>query len=922
MYMRGLLCLWLAVLPGWAIADETPRPSGTEAVQARTWIDPGWRRTLARYDVRFEEDGSSTFVYDFEVLLTEPKGLRDVAQQLLGYNSHFEELTLRDLATVKADGRVIPVDPRAINDQPESADPSSPYFDEQRIKMIAFPDITPGDRARGRAVYTSKRPKFPGQFAQFWALRPDRPPETVELTLSGPVSRPLQINAINVDHRQERVENRIVHHVVFRHESPTVLFDATDSFDTAPRFEASTFADYAAFAALLKAWNAPMAIPDAGVRELARQIVGDAADDRLKAERIFNWVVKSIRYVGIGFADGGYISQPVADIVRVRYGDCKAHATVLKALLAAQGIDAELAIVNAGAQYTITSVATPNFDHAIVYLPKFELYLDPTAATASFAALPTALYGKPVLNIDSGRVSKIPLARPEDFVVRTDVAMTLDSNGIRKAQSTLSGQGIGANLSRAHAKRLESSDMKSVARRELESEGLAGTGSYAFPDPREPSDAYAISAPFELTGAVALDRESQLRLFASSDPRPGTLWLIADGSQGGAFRCLPLDSTLSSMITLPDGINVAEKPAAIAYERELAGETRYGPVTGRIKIDGAVVLEGRTVRATRRVTVAFDAPVCPAAFSASIKEVLQKASNFYVSKITATPKPVARVVEAGSAYQLGLAAYRAKNYDAALKHWRPIAEQGDGDAQVYLGSMYKDGNGVPQDYAQAFAWYSKAAEAGHALAQAHLGFMYGNGLGVAADNTQAVAWYRKSAALGDAYAQCNLGEMYENGSGVARDFDQARFWYSKAAAQGSNRAAFLLGLMHDKGKGVTIDFAQAMEWYRKAADKGFALAQLNVGMLYADGRGVPRNYEQALVWFRKATAQGNATAQYNLGYAYENGYGVKADMVEAKQWYTRAANLGHAGAMTRLTTLQTTSAMLDILKRAIGIIPQ
>jgi hypothetical protein len=35
-----------------------------------------------------------------------------------------------------------------------------------------------------------------------------------------------------------------------------------------------------------------------------------------------------------------------------------------------------------------------------------------------------------------------------------------------------------------------------------------------------------------------------------------------------------------------------------------------------------------------------------------------------------------------------------------------------------------------------------------------------------------------------------------------------------------------------------------------------------------------------------------------------------------------AANLGHAGAMTRLTTLQTTSAMRDILKRAIAIISQ
>ena len=38
------------------------------------------------------------------------------------------------------------------------------------------------------------------------------------------------------------------------------------------------------------------------------------------------------------------------------------------------------------------------------------------------------------------------------------------------------------------------------------------------------------------------------------------------------------------------------------------------------------------------------------------------------------------------------------------------ANAGDADAQYNLGASYYIGQGVPQDYAQAAAWYRKAAE--------------------------------------------------------------------------------------------------------------------------------------------------------------------------------------------------------------------
>ena len=69
-------------------------------------------------------------------------------------------------------------------------------------------------------------------------------------------------------------------------------------------------------------------------------------------------------------------------------------------------------------------------------------------------------------------------------------------------------------------------------------------------------------------------------------------------------------------------------------------------------------------------------------------------------------------------------------------------------AQNNLGVIYKNGEGVPQDYEKAIEWYTKSAEQGYAEAQNNLGVMYDNGRGVPQDDKQAVYWYTKSAEQG------------------------------------------------------------------------------------------------------------------------------------------------------------------------------
>ena len=100
-------------------------------------------------------------------------------------------------------------------------------------------------------------------------------------------------------------------------------------------------------------------------------------------------------------------------------------------------------------------------------------------------------------------------------------------------------------------------------------------------------------------------------------------------------------------------------------------------------------------------------------------------------------------------FDKGLAAAERGDYATALREWRPLAEQGDAEAQYYLGAMYDRGIGVRQDLAEAAKWYRRAAHQDDADGQNNLGAMYLNGHGVPQDNVQAHMWFNLAAAQGN-----------------------------------------------------------------------------------------------------------------------------------------------------------------------------
>lgn len=105
-------------------------------------------------------------------------------------------------------------------------------------------------------------------------------------------------------------------------------------------------------------------------------------------------------------------------------------------------------------------------------------------------------------------------------------------------------------------------------------------------------------------------------------------------------------------------------------------------------------------------------------------------------------RPQASSNPSGGTLKDGVDAYNRRDYQTALKIFRPLAEQGDALAQNNLGLMYMRGNGLwLLDYPEALKWYTKSAEQGCSPGMAGLGDMYNWGWGVSQDYVEAYKWY-------------------------------------------------------------------------------------------------------------------------------------------------------------------------------------
>ncbi|VAW52348.1 hypothetical protein MNBD_GAMMA05-705 [hydrothermal vent metagenome] len=114
-------------------------------------------------------------------------------------------------------------------------------------------------------------------------------------------------------------------------------------------------------------------------------------------------------------------------------------------------------------------------------------------------------------------------------------------------------------------------------------------------------------------------------------------------------------------------------------------------------------------------------------------------------------------------------AMRTGNFAEAYCIMRPLAEDGDADAQYNIGWMYLNGYGLRVNDSLALDWWEKASSQGHTDANFSIGMLYSLGEGdVPKDSSKAIDYYLLAAKQGQEDAITILQSMMMRNDKVIR----------------------------------------------------------------------------------------------------------------------------------------------------------
>ena len=579
-----------------------------------------------------QPDGSYTTLFHVERLATNQSAAQKIAQQTVEYSESMETAEIEEALTRKVDGNVLKVDRTQIFAQAPPGSPQVPMFTDRKQKVIVFPDVGPDDLVVFTIKWTRKA-RFVGQFFTGDVFQRGFAFENARVSVTLPKSMPVHVEALGVDHQVEEAGESITHSFLYKNPRlPVTATAALSPWDTDPQYTISTFADYSAVAAAYRQMASGKVAVTPRVQALADEITVGTKDRRELAHLIYDWVSKHIRYVAIFLGNGGYEPHDAATVLENRYGDCKDNVALLEALLKAKGIASVPVLVNLTNRYRLPEAATPaTFNHALTYLPEFDLYVYSTTGVAPFGTLLATEYGKPVaVPADTGADLKtLPLVAAEKNEETLQTTAELMTDGTVKGWSKTTASGPFSVTLRLAAAGIEAGGRQQMAATQLRKLGWAGTGTYDFDPPRDglvPS--YAITGFFQLEqrpdllDGKAFALPTGLRLLV----QPGEFllgsWTLP---QAKPTPCFSGHQVEELFLTLPPGRNINSLPS---------GKTVENPY---VHYQSDWTREGQTVRVRREITVSLPVAVCRDEIRAKLVESIAEIRGDYRSTIALEP---------------------------------------------------------------------------------------------------------------------------------------------------------------------------------------------------------------------------------------------------------------------------------------------
>lgn len=443
-----------------------------------------------------------------ETLLTQ-QGIDDRQKISQTYFPDTETLTVENAYVLQPDGTKVEVPKANIFTRPSLATESAPGFTNSLTTTVVFPQLKIGSKIFVKWILKEIKPS---PFGINLMIAPDFRAAVTKQIIRVVTPKSLHlIWGVSGNYKsttQEDDAQQIITAVLKNKPAKEEENSMVSDMDVSSVFAASTMQSWSEVGRIYWKQSRDKVAVTPIVKALSMKIVGKRRGLKA-AQALYNWVATHIHYVAVYLNQAaGYVPHSADSIIKNGFGDCKDHVVLLEALLAAQHIDAETALISAGDRYQVLPVATVyQFNHVIIYLPRYHIFADPTNRYASFGMLGLGENGKfVVLAGYQPRPTFVPPALSADNRYELDNQLTLNANGMVTGRNHASFFGS-LNLSIRRLASLGIS-MKRLANEILSSTPEGGDGDLSITNPADLDHAMSYEGKWTSPYAVLMHQQT------------------------------------------------------------------------------------------------------------------------------------------------------------------------------------------------------------------------------------------------------------------------------------------------------------------------------------------------------------------------------------------------------------------------------
>jgi tetratricopeptide (TPR) repeat protein len=365
----------------------------------------------------------------FQAVRVTPNGAGKPFAFQFPYDSHLEEAVVVRAEVLRPDGSVAPATEHG--DLSLGGEEFNLYYDLRQM-VIRFDSPGAGDILLVVTEIEADPSTLGGPFSGVVWLQDDYPKHHVELAIELPAggqlfstAGPASLAHLMVESVAEGPTGR-----TWRYELESLPPEQSEPFPPGPYERSfyvhySTMADWPEFASWYTDVITHVGGLDTAMERFLDRIRDATTPPREVAEQVARYVADDVRYVGLELGVHGLRPYAPQEVFGRGFGDCKDKSLLVVTLLGAVGIEAHLVVVPTipRGQVALTPGSPSIFNHAIVYLPEWDLFFDPTARYLGLGILPWQNQGAQAIVVDGtdSRAVTLPISPAHETVAQFDL---------------------------------------------------------------------------------------------------------------------------------------------------------------------------------------------------------------------------------------------------------------------------------------------------------------------------------------------------------------------------------------------------------------------------------------------------------------------------------------------------------------------